>query len=113
MKQQYADFLLILGTLLILTQLATAGQGEEKTWCWTTPVKKSEQSAWNPAIGGSNWAFCASEGGGKKGVSGRVPYRVFVETSNIAGAGSTGQFYLTLFGEEGKSEEFLLTTSGC
>ena len=37
---------------------------------------------------------------------------MFIETSNIKGAGASGQFYITMYGEEGYTDEILLTSNG-
>jgi len=59
--------------------------------------------------GGVNWAFCElPEAGGEV----KIPYRIYVVTPNIKGAGSVGIFYLTLTGTSGVTDELLLTSDG-
>ncbi len=79
-----------------------------QNWCWTKPMKPSEKKLISPSNGGPNWGFCGS--GSAKDE--KIPYRVYVETSNIVNSGANGNFYITLYGEEGKSEEILLTSNG-
>jgi len=42
----------------------------------------------------------------------KVPYKVYVTTPNIDGSGADGSFYITIFGEEGKTDELLLSNNG-
>jgi hypothetical protein len=71
----------------IFTIFVCEEKKKAKSWCWTKPVKKSEESKINPEKGGPNWGFCAVQGPAKKE---KAPYRVFVETANIKDAGATG-----------------------
>lgn len=76
---------------LCLSLMLSIILGEEKkkakSWCWTKPVKKSEEQKIKPEKGGPNWGFCAVQGPAKKE---KAPYRVFVETANIKDAGASG-----------------------
>ena len=80
-----------------------------KQWCWTKPTTQIEKKAMSTSSGGQNWGYCKTSG---LGSNEKVPYRIFIETSNINAAGSSGSFYLTLFGEESQTEEIILTQTG-
>lgn len=71
-------------------------------------MQHAEAKNFNPANGGENWGWC-STGDGTKEV---VPYRIYVATSNIPGAGALGEFYIQLYGEEGVSKEVPLSLNG-
>ena len=58
---------------------------------------------------GPNWGTCSDPA---EAMNEKVPYSVTVITSNIDGAGAKGSFFLTMFGEEGKTDEITLTTDG-
>lgn len=63
----------------------------------------------SPENGGVNWAYCElPEPGGVV----KIPYKIYVKTPNIAGAGAAGQFYLKMTGTEDVTDEILLTSSG-
>ena len=45
----------------ILNWLVIAEEKKKaKSWCWTKPVKKSEEAKINPEKGGPNWGFCGT-----------------------------------------------------
>lgn len=68
-----------------------------------------EKKSINPSNGGANWGYCKLSGPGSNE---KLPYRVYIETSNINAAGSSGTFYLTMYGEESQTEEIILTQTG-
>lgn len=80
-----------------------------RQWCWTKPITPLQSKSIPSSNGGLNWGFCSSSGPGSNE---KVPYRIYVETSNLNPAGSSGTFYLTLYGEENETEENLLSKSG-
>lgn len=82
-----------------------------KQWCWTKPAINftEKRLVFNAGKGGSNWGFCAINGPGSNE---NVPYRIYIETSNLITSSSSGIFYITLFGEENETDEIVLTQSG-
>ena len=82
---------------------------EPKFWCWTKPPESTKVKKWDPNMGGANWGFCTDP---NLALNEKVAYEVTTFTSNIEDAGAKGSFYIQLFGDEGKSEEILLTSEG-
>ncbi len=108
MKSAYLSALLV---VLVLGSLqVTLQAGADKPWCWTKPVKNPEKNPVSPNNGGINWGYCKSS---KKNDDGdRIYYRVSVATANLDGSGSQGQFFIKFFGEEGQTNDLLLTSNG-
>jgi len=42
----------------------------------------------------------------------KIPYKIYITTPNIQGAGAEGSFYLTLLSETSNTDEVLLTSEG-
>ena len=109
MKSAYLTAFMVVLVMASL-QVTLQGPGEDKPWCWTKPVKNPEKNPVSPSNGGINWGYCKSS---KKNDDGdRIYYRVSVVTANLDGAGSQGQFFIKLFGEEGQTNDLLLTSNG-
>lgn len=103
----YHAFFWIISLNLLLPALCSSS----KQWCWTTPSpSKSHSKAFTNSIkGGSNWGYCAITGPGSNE---NIPYRIYVDTSNLISAESSGIFYITLYGEENQTDEIMLTQNG-
>jgi len=95
--------------ILSFLHLSSVYAISSKQWCWTKQVNPLEKKSVNPSNGGANWGYCKLSGSGSNE---KIPYRVYLETSNLNAAGSSGTFYLTMFGEESQSEEIILTQTG-
>jgi len=76
--------------ILFLFTLASHVSCDDKKippWCWTKPAKADFSVA--PENGGSNWAYCElPEAGGDGSV--KIPYRLYIITPNVKGAGAVG-----------------------
>jgi len=80
--------------LFFLVFFPQASQANNKTWCWTKPVK-TDKFQLDPRNGGENWGYCQAGGKG-----------------TIDTAESADSYYLQIFGEEGRTSEILLTNEG-
>ena len=97
----------ILCFLLFFPQIFLAQPVQnQKPWCWTKPVKP-DKFPLDTKYGGENWAYCQAGGQASK-----IQYRVSVDTGNVDTEETTDSYYLTIFGEEGHTNEFLLSNSG-
>lgn len=94
----------------LLLSLSTS-YSDNHRWCWTRPQFpfSSSNSHSTPASNyeAPNWGWCKLSLSNEK-----IPYRIYVETSNLDGLSSRGPFSLTLFGEKGDSQEVTLTKQG-
>jgi len=93
--------------LLVIVMRCRCGA---KYWCWTKPADPSENKKWNKLVeGGPNWGYCVDPEEAKDEL---LEYKITTYTSNIEGAGAKGMFTIKLFGDEGMTEDMVLTKDG-
>lgn len=95
----------LLGFLILLLNFSLISCNS-KPWCWTKPVK-SDKAVFDSKTGGENWGYCQNQQKVAKTI-----YTIGIETPNIDGSASADSFFITLFGDEGKSTELLITNAG-
>lgn len=96
----------LLTTLLLFFLFCLQVSKADKPWCWTKPIQ-SDKFTLDTKLGGENWGYC--QAGGK---ASKITYTISVDTGSVDTEETSDSYYLQIFGQEGNTDEFLLTNAG-